>query len=291
MTPTLHKVIACLDASGSALAATVVDWAVWSATRLDAPLELLHVLDRHPERSEVTDFSGTIGLDAQSSLLQELGDLDQQRSKLAREVGRQMLAAARQRAETAGATTVDTLLRHGELVDNLQEMQADTRLLVLGLQRHGADEVPGPQAHRVEQVVRATDRPVLVAQGESFTPPVRCVLAYDGSKTAERMVERVAASPLLAGLPLHLVRAGDDSPAAMAELEAARLKMAQAGFECTSELVGGDPEDVLPAAVQAFGAGLLVVGAHGRSRIRRWMIGGSASHLLRVSPVPVLVLR
>ncbi len=286
-----HKVIACLDASGSALAATVVDWAAWSAMRLGAPLVLLHVLDRHPERAQVADYSGAIGLDAQSSLLQELGDLDQQRSKLAREAGRQMLAGAHQYAADAGATQAETLLRHGDLVGNLQEMQADTRLLVLGLQRHGADEAPGSLAHRVEQVVRSVDRPVLVAQGESFAAPTRCLLAWDGSKTANRMVDRVAASPLLAGLPLHLVRAGDATPEAMAELEAARQKLAQAGFDCSAEMVTGDPDDMLPAAVQSFGAELMVMGAHGQSRIRRWLIGGSTAHLLRVSPVPVLILR
>ena len=40
----MNKVYACID--GLANTAAVIDWAAWSALRLDAPLELLHVLER-----------------------------------------------------------------------------------------------------------------------------------------------------------------------------------------------------------------------------------------------------
>ena len=40
----------------------VCDPAAWAAQRLAAPLEFVHVPDRHPENAPVTDFSGDIGL-------------------------------------------------------------------------------------------------------------------------------------------------------------------------------------------------------------------------------------
>ncbi|MEE3109976.1 MAG: universal stress protein, partial [Pseudomonadota bacterium] len=58
------KVLACVDQSH--FADFVVDYSVWAAQRLAAPLELLHVLERHPEIAAHADHSGTLGLDAQA---------------------------------------------------------------------------------------------------------------------------------------------------------------------------------------------------------------------------------
>ena len=65
-----NKVLACVDRSRFAV--HVADYAAWAANRLNAPLEFLHVIDRHPERSTGDDHSGTIGIDAQQHLLTQL---------------------------------------------------------------------------------------------------------------------------------------------------------------------------------------------------------------------------
>jgi hypothetical protein len=65
--PNMNKILACIDPAGNTDA--VIDWAAWAALRLGSPLEFLHVLERHPEVAAVSDFSGTIGVDAQESLL------------------------------------------------------------------------------------------------------------------------------------------------------------------------------------------------------------------------------
>ena len=76
----MHKTLACIDTRGNTDA--VVDWAAWAALRLDGALEFLHVLERHPEVAAVTDFSGTIGVDAQESLLKTLSDQDELNANL-----------------------------------------------------------------------------------------------------------------------------------------------------------------------------------------------------------------
>ena len=88
----MNKVYACIDGLDTTTA--VIDWAAWSALRLEVPLELLHVLERAPEMPHVGDYSGAIGLGAQEVLLQQLSALDEQRGKMAQEAGRQMLASA-----------------------------------------------------------------------------------------------------------------------------------------------------------------------------------------------------
>ena len=126
----MNKVLACID--GSVYTQSVCDHAVWAALRLATPLEFLHVLDRHPETAATRDLSGNIGLDSQDNLLSELALLDEKRSKVAQQHGREMLDGVVRRAREQGAASVEPRLRHGALVDTLTELEKDVRLFVLG---------------------------------------------------------------------------------------------------------------------------------------------------------------
>ena len=278
---------ACID--GKSNTEAVIDAALWSAQRLNAPLSFLHVLERHPEHAEVADLSGAIGLGAQDSLLAELAEVDQRRAQLIQQAGRRLLSAAAEKAQAAGIASPDTLLRHGDLAETAVELQTETRLYVLGEHHHGT---PGKKVHldhHVERVIRGVQRPVLVMTGESFEPPLQAVVAFDGSTTAKRAVERLAISPLLAGLPLHLVSVGDDaSQDALAE---AQRELQNAGYQVLVERVPGEAEQVLPELLAKRPRTWLVMGAYGHSRIRQFIIGSTTTTLLRLSPAPVLVLR
>jgi len=64
-----------------------------------------------------------------------------------------------------------------------------------------------------------------------------------------------------------------------------------AGFSAEIERIPGRPEQVLPALFKAQGTALLVMGAFGHSRIRQLIVGSTTTTLLRLSEVPVLILR
>lgn len=285
----MNKVYACIDGFGNTSA--VIAWAAWSALRLDIPLEFLHVLKRDSDRTVVSDYSGAIGLGAQESLLQELSELDEKRSKLITQRGHRLLADARERAKLAGVARLDVRLRHGELVDSLLDTEPDARLFVLG--EHHSAEAHGRihLDHHVERVIRSVKRPVLVVTNEAFVAPTRVVIAFDGSPTGRKTVETVAHSPMLAGLPVLLAMAGSDTSEARRQLEDARLVLQAAGFFVKTELVAGEPEDVLPALMAARAPALLVMGAYGHSRIRQLIVGSTTTTLLRTSVAPILILR
>ena len=280
----METIYACID--GQPSTGAVVDGAIWAAGMLAAPLQFLHVLERHPERAPTVDATGIIGFDAQDVLLQELGELDHRRGQIAQEAGRRMLAAARARAEAAGLAAVDTLMRHGALAESALELEPQARLFVLG-HRPPSDTRPHLD-HHLEQLVRSVNKPVLVVPGQAFATPQRAVIAFDGSATAHKLVGRVAASPLLGGLPIVLAMAG--STASREALDQAELTLRSGGFAVTSELLDGEPEAALPARAREAGT-VLVIGAYGHSRIRRFMVGSTTTALLRASEVPVLVLR
>jgi nucleotide-binding universal stress UspA family protein len=51
----------------------------------------------------------------------------------------------------------------------------------------------------------------------------------------------------------------------------------------------GKPVDTIPRVAARESSDLLLVGAHGRHKIRDYLLGSTASHLIRRSELPVLV--
>lgn len=287
MTP--NQIYACID--GMPAAASVVDWAAWAAQRLQAPLQLLHVLDEPVALPPVGDFSGALGFGAQEMLQQQLGALDEQRSAIAREAGRHVLESACERAAQQGVPEAAQAMPYGELVDVLMGLEDSARLVVLG--EHYRTTMPRAvylSAH-VERVVRSLRRPVLVATVAPFVAPERFVVAFDGSDTARKTLDMVAASPLLQGLPALVAMAAPDTPEHQQQLGSAQAVLRAAGFQTETALLPGDPENALPPLLQSQGNAVLVMGAYGHSRIRQLILGSTTTALLRLSPVPVFVLR
>ncbi|WP_313315041.1 universal stress protein [Stutzerimonas nitrititolerans] len=282
----MTQVMACID--GSTQAAAVCDCAVWASQRLGSPLSLLHVLDqqRYPLSG---DFSGIIGLGSREFLLEELASLDEKRNKLALEEGRMMLDAARQRAVKAG---VEPTLRHrhGDLVESLRELEGDIRLLVIGKQGEDSGSEVQLIGSQLESVIRTMHRPILVTPTD-FRAPASAMLAFDASATSRKGVEMLVASPLLKGMPIHLVTVSSDTHEARAALDAARDKLAAAGFEVHVAILEGEVEARLRDYQAEHAIELLVMGAYGHSRIRQFFVGSTTTNMLRSATTPLLLLR
>jgi len=282
-------VFACID--GLATTHAVVDGAFWAAERLQAPMALLHALERPEPMPPVGDYSGVIGMGAQDMLLERLNTLDEERTHVAQEAARRMLDEAQARVDQTRIPSLQVLLRHGELTDVLLEHEDGARLFVLGRQHRATAARKLRLDHRVESVIRNVRQPVMVMTTPEFTPPEGFVVAFDGSTTARRAVEAVARSPLLRGMPSLLAMAGEPTPEMLEQLHGAQAQLQQAGFAIDTRVVPGLPEEALPALLQSLGNMLLVLGAYGHSRIRQLIVGSTTTALLRLCSVPVVVLR
>lgn len=280
------RVVAAADLS--VYADSVADFAGWAAARLEAPLELLHVLDR-PHRAATSDLSGSLSLGAQEDLLAELATLDERRAALAQQRGRALLDGLRERAAGHG---VDAALRHlhGGLVESLLDLEADTRLFVIGKRGEHADFASGHLGSNLERVVRAVHRPVLVAS-RAFRPVARFMIAFDGSATTRRCVEMVCASPLLKGLGCHVLMVGAPDEGQQEHLHWAQATLRDAGFDPQLHVAQGTADTVIAAQADALAIDLLVMGAYGHSRIRTMIVGSTTTQVLRHCPIPVLLLR
>lgn len=282
-----HQVIACIDPSPYAEA--VCDYATWAAIQLQAPLMLLHAIDK-AQHTQTPDLSGSIGLGSQELLLQQLVALDEKHSALALERGRVMLAAAKSRAEHAGVSDVKEHLQHNTLLHTLKALEPDMRLLVLGKRGAQSAEEHGQLGFHIEQVVRSVPRPILLAQ-QQFKAPLRIMLAYDGSATAQKSLTMLAASPLCRGLLIHVVYASNRAEAAELAVEAAALQLREAGFSTQTAIVVGEPDEVLHTYQQQHHIDLLIMGAYGHSRIRQFILGSTTTAMMRNAKCALLILR
>jgi nucleotide-binding universal stress UspA family protein len=283
-----NTVLACVDQSH--FADYVADYAAWAACRMAAPLEFLHVIDRHPEIATGDDHSGAIGFDAQEVLLHQLSDEDECRSKAIRERGRIFLNDLRERAIVAGVSAPDVRQRYGVLEETLVEQEKDVRLFVFGRRGVSAEATQRDLGRNVERVVRALHKPIL-AVTDSFTEPRRVMIAFDGGIVTRRGVEMVAASPLFRGLPVHLLMSGKESQQASKQLEWAKTTLEAANFDIFPSLIPGDAESVIAKAIREQEIDMLIMGAYSHSPLRSLLFGSKTSDLLRSSKVPTLLLR
>ena len=283
------RVLACID--GSALTPAVCDYAAWIAQRVAAPLKLLHTIDHHPETAATADLSGNIGLDSRDHLLEELTRIEQQRSKLRLQQGKQLLESARERVIQAGVTDPLTNQRHGSLVEALIELENAIRVLVIGVRGKVHENRPGQIGAKLESIIRSLHRPILVVN-DAFRAPQNILIAYDGSHAAEKAVDMVSSSPLFKGLSCHLVCAGKDDTATTVRFAAATRKLAQTGFlALTPQQLSGKPDQVLCEYQDRQAIDMTIMGAFSHTRIHDWLLGSFTAKMLTHTRKPLLLLR
>lgn len=283
------RVVACID--GSQAAPAVCDYAAWASRHMDTPLMLMHVLDeeRYPSEPEL-DLAGSIGLGSREQLLDELAELDRKRSKLALEHGHHLLDQAEARINEAGIAEAVKRQRHGNLTESLVALEKETRLFVLGLHGESSSDRDIHVGSQLETVLRSVHRSVLLVP-DQFAQPKSAMLAFDGSATAFRGVELIAQSPVLRGMPLHLVMIGADTADRWEQLKKAEQMLSELGVDITLAIRAGDVEPTLHAYQEEHDIDILVMGAYGHSRIRQFLVGSTTTTMLKTAKKPLVVIR
>jgi nucleotide-binding universal stress UspA family protein len=284
----MTHLIALIDGSG--YSQSVCDLTRWVAERTDASVELMHVLGRRITDSEPADLSGSLKLGARSALLKELADLDEQKNKLELKRGRLLLEEAKTGLEEKGVGTVTTKLRHGDLVETIAEFEGDADLILVGKRGEAADFAKLHLGSNLERVVRAANKPVLVAS-RAFKPINKFLIAFDGGESAMKAVRHIASGKLFTGLPCTLLSVGKPNDTLQEKLDEAATILRKAGYAVDAGIVPGEPEDVIKDRIEAENIDLLVMGAYGHSRIRNLIIGSTTTEMVRSCHVPVLMFR
>jgi len=275
---------------GSMYSHSVCDLAAWAAKRLDAAIDVVHVLTRRDGADDRKDLSGSIGLGARSALLDELTELDIQRARLAQEHGRAILDDAKTHLLDAGVRSVSTRLRHGEIAETVSAIEATADVVLIGKRGEAADFESLHLGSNLERVVRQSHKPVLVASRE-FSPIQRLMVAYDGGRSIEKAINLMAQSPALQGLDCHLLFVGPESSPKKRGLEEAVSRLKRVASSITVDSLPGMPENIIAEQVAERNIDMLLMGAYGHSRIRSLLIGSTTTEMLRSCQIPVFLVR
>lgn len=282
----MKKIITCID--GSQLSTDVCLAGAWAARKLQSPLLLLHAIEKQQLVSE--DLSGSISLGAHSSLLQEMAELDQQRSAIARKLGDEYLHQAAGLAEQHGCPNPEQVQRHGGIVEAITDLEEQAQLVVLGRSgAHSASRFKAIGSH-IEQIVRRVQTPVLIAS-QNFRTPRSFMLAYDGRDTADRAVQRILAGGLLKQLDCHLVSVKTNRPDSEDKLRKTEALLRDNGFNVQASLLEGPIFATLQQYKQNHEIDLHVMGAFSRSKLATVFLGSNTLKMMEHSSTPMLVMR
>jgi nucleotide-binding universal stress UspA family protein len=284
----MTKLLALID--GSIYSQSICDYTGWIALRTSASVELLHVLGRRDVSSAPADFSGNLDVDARDNLLAELASLDEQKAKLSQKRGRAILIEAKARLLAAGVTGVSTKLRHGDLIETVNELEADCDLVVVGKRGEAADFARLHLGSNLERIVRASQKPVIVAS-RVFQAVNRFLIAFDGGPSSWMAVEHIARGSLFPGLQCHVLTVGSETAEAKDALGSASKRLRDAGYAVEANFIQGQPETAIAAYVEARKIDLLVMGAYGHSRLRNLIIGSTTTEMIRSCRIPVMLFR
>jgi nucleotide-binding universal stress UspA family protein len=212
---------------------------------------------------------------------------------------------------TEAPIAVDYLVLRGHAADEILRTahEVDADLIVVGTHgRSGLDRMLcGSVAESVE---RQSSRPVLIVRNlESSQPgtPIRLILHptdFSASSWPALGVARALARANQAGLvllhvePAEVLTGGSFyMPADLGPAREALAKMqkecAEAGLEGSvqTRLSQGDPVFDILGAAQELGCDLIVMGTHGRTGLRRLLMGSVAESIIRKAPCLTLLVK
>lgn len=201
--------------------------------------------------------------------------------------GEKCLAQCRVEAEAMGVP-IATALKEGLPSHALTEEARGGDLLAVGQKGEHAHFDRAIVGSTTEDIVRSSPRPVLVCP-ETFHSPRRLLFPYDGSPNAERALQFCvnAFAGIWEEMIVLAVQEPDEDETAM-DTELKYLHAHDIPYRVLIEK--GNAIDAIARSAEREKADLILVGSRGRNKIRDYLLGSTAAHLIRRSRIPILVV-
>ncbi|MCI0703265.1 MAG: universal stress protein [Planctomycetia bacterium] len=163
-------------------------------------------------------------------------------------------------------------------------------LILLGMETHFWPGSPKEPCDTLDRVLRSPPRPV-VAVPEAVGEGNTAVIGYDGSLQAARTVAAYLATGLHERYQTVIVTVDNDFEEASRIADRAFVYLTQHGVSVKARPVETrlDPASILLDHTLQLKAGLLVMGAFGRSALHEFFFGSTTRGVLRGSKVPVML--
>ncbi len=283
----IGQIVTGIDGSPSSL--TAFQYAVDLSRRLKAAVKIVFVIDSRKTDLPIIYTASHFDYGFERVYIPPdpglKGFYEQVRRDI-RSFAENCLDQCRREAESAGVAA-SLVLREGLPSGVLAEETRSGDLLVIGQKGEHAHIERAIVGSTTEDVVRVSPRPVLVCPSP-FRSPKKMLFPYDGSPGAEKALQFFVSTLGAVWdemVVLTIVEELEESFPFDSEL--GYLSSHGIPYRLLTET--GKPVDMIPRVARREGVDMILIGAHGRHKIRDYLLGPTASHLIRRSELPVLV--
>lgn len=243
--------------------------------RIQSALSIARVMDGHVRFLSNTPFTRFIAMDPFGGTFvatEAMEEADRQTERLHDRI---------QNAMANEDVAWDFIDSDVETVDALIGAARLSDLVIVARSTDDAGALAADVATRARTPVMA------VPTGRSVDPLAPAMVAWNDSDEAAHALR--AATPLLRhAAAVHLVTVGDEVPVPADAL----TYLSRHGVHAEFHAVSGDGgvETALLAAHERLGAGVMVMGAYGHSRLREALFGGVTHYFLTEASIPLLLV-
>jgi nucleotide-binding universal stress UspA family protein len=281
----IKQVVAGID--GSQGASDAFAYAMHFARKLSSELKAVYVLDSRKTELPIVYATGNFDYAFARTYIPPDPELQSFYAKIKNDLqafGQSILEVCREDCSRAGVPFV-SVLREGLPSTTLAEESRSGDILFVGQKGENARFDRTIVGSTTEDVVRSSPRPVMICPRQ-FREPEKLLFPYDGSITAERALQFLVNA--FGSYWKELVLLFSEEQESYLERELGYLSKHGVSFRVVAEK--GSPVETVLEVARREGSDLILVGSHGRNRIKDYLLGSTTVHLLRESEIPVLVV-
>ena len=179
-------------------------------------------------------------------------------------------------------------IEEGDPFEKLFDLWRYHDLTILGLRRLFEFEVVENPTDYLRRLVDAGLRPLL-ATAETYRPIARVLISYNGSWESAKAMKRFIQKHPWPDLTFKIVCFKPKPPEARVLLSAAADYCTAHGYEVETEHLEGSAREGLLLHAETWKADTIVLGATHRNHLSQIVLGDTALHLIKHSPIPLFL--
>jgi nucleotide-binding universal stress UspA family protein len=275
---------------GSPISDALIKYAVWLAKSNGLTLKLLHTIE-HSHQTENPHHEGNLTPNIRRELLKELSEEERVESKALMATGKTLINEAKDTVNAAGIDDVVAKLRHGTLPEAIDDLKAETALIMLGSKGISHQGIEKGLGFHLEESIRATDSPVFIAQKE-YTQPKKIMFAYNGSPTSKRALDMITQDTIYKEpLEIHIVCVNSDTELANNLIDEAQSAFSQSNNSIVTNVLSGDTIEQLTQYQKDNNIDITAMGAFSHGKLHGFFFGSFTTKMIQQSDCNFLLIR
>lgn len=278
----LKSVLLAVD--GSNYTEAILKYGIDFSRKMDAHLRVLTVID-----IRIFEWAVAIGVEGFAPIIPST-TYQEESQKLLEEKADKVLERAGKVLEKAGVS-YEMEKASGSPVEIICDRSRLADMVIMGARGEFASWRDKMLGATLEATSRQCIKPIMVTEKE-YKKVSNILVAYDGSKNSNKALPFAGYFGQHLNVPLTILTVNSDEENAKRTLKEATDYLASFKLKkIDTRIEDGDVEKKIVDACEEVKADLIIMGSYGHSKIREAILGSTTVQVMRMSPVPVLMVK